>query len=160
MDLDAKQVISQIIAFLLMLWILKKLAWKPLLSILEQREKEIKDKLDSIDDDKREINELKGRYEQMLKDIDVEAKARFQRAANEGRHLAQEIQQKARQQSQELLTQAQREIQREVAHAKVQLKNDVVNLALAASNKVLKSEVDNEKNKALVNDFLSGAELK
>ena len=160
MDLDVKQVVSQIIAFLLMLWILKRFAWKPLLGILAEREKLVVDQLQSIEDGKKEIKGLKAEYENKLKEVDNEAKARYQRILKEGNAAVHEIQEKAKKQSHEMLLDAQREIQREVQQAKHQLKNEVVNLTMAATTKILKDHVDDEQQRKLVNDVITKAEIK
>jgi F-type H+-transporting ATPase subunit b len=159
MELDIKQIISQIIAFLLILWVLKRFAWRPLLNIMAEREKLIVDQFESIEEAKKEVNDLRANYERMVKEIDNEAKVRFQRILKEGNAAAQEIQQSARKQSQEMLAQAQREIQREVVQAKQQLKNEVVNLTMAATGKILKDHVDEEQQRKLVTDFISKVEI-
>src|SRR4051794_40652995 len=113
MDLDTKQIISQIIAFLIMLWILKRFAWKPLLQIMEERRQHIKAEFEAIDQQKLDIKKLQAEYAATLKGIDAEARARLQEGVNEGRKIAQEIQQSARLQSQEIIKKAHDEINEE-----------------------------------------------
>lgn len=103
MDIDTKQVISQIIAFLIMLWILKRFAWKPLLKVMEDRRLHIQSEFEAIDQQKLEIAKIKDDYQDALKNIDAQARTRLQEGVNEGRKIAQEIQQTARVQSQEII---------------------------------------------------------
>jgi F-type H+-transporting ATPase subunit b len=160
MDLDTKQIISQIIAFLIMLWILKRFAWKPLLQILEERRQHIKSEFEAIDQQKQDIRSLQADYEANLKEIDAQARARLQEGVNEGRKISEDIQQSARKQSQEMIKKAQDEINQEVAIAKTQLKDQVVELAMQATGKIIQKSMDPAKQKELVNEFLKEAEFK
>lgn len=160
MDIDTKQVISQIFAFLIMLWILKRFAWKPLLKVMEDRREHIKSEFEAIDQQKLDIQKLQHEYQTTLRGIDAEARVRLQEGVNEGRKIAQEIQQSARLQSQEIIKKAQEEIKEEVAKARIQLKNDVVDLGMQAANVIIKGSMDPNKQKDLVNEFLKEAEFK
>ncbi len=160
MDIDTKQIISQIIAFLIMLWILKRFAWKPLLQIMEERRHHIRSEFDAIDQQKLDIKKLQADYEKTLKGIDAEARKRLQEGVDEGRKIAQDIQQSARVQSQDIIKKAHDEINEEVAKAKLQLKNQVVDLAMQASGKIMQNSMDAGKQRQLVTEFLKEAEFK
>jgi F-type H+-transporting ATPase subunit b len=160
MDLQTKQIISQIIAFLITLWILKRFAWKPILHVLEERRQHIKAEFTGIQQQKADIEQLKADYASKLKGIDAEARNQLQKAVNEGRKISQDIQQTARQQSQEIINKAKDEIKEEVAKAKIQLKNDVVNLTMQATDKILRSSIDPGKQKALVQEFIKESDFK
>ncbi len=160
MDLEYKQIISQIIAFLIMLWILKRFAWKPLLQIMEERRQHIKAEFEAIDNQKLDIKKLQADYEATLKGIDAEARTRLQEGVNEGRKIAQEIQQAARVQSQEIIKKANDEIKQEVSKAKIQLKNQVVDLTMQATGKIIQKSMDQNNQKELVTEFLKDAEFK
>jgi len=160
MDLDTKQIISQIIAFLIMLWILKRFAWKPLLQIMDERRLHIKAEFENIEHQKLDIKKLKAEYENTLKGIDAEARVRLQESVNEGRKIADEIQQSARVQSQEIIKKAQDEIKEEVSKAKIQLKDQVVDLAMQATGKIIKKSMDANQQKELVSEFIKEAEFK
>lgn len=160
MDLDTKQIISQIVAFLITLWILKRFAWRPLLHILEERRRHIKAEFSAIKHEKVEIDKLKTDYKSKLKNIDAEARNQLQQAVNEGRKISQEIQQTARQQSQEIISKAKDEIKEEIDKAKLQLKNDVVNLAMQATDKIIRGGLDAGKQRALVEEFIKESDFK
>lgn len=160
MDLEIGQIVSQIFAFLIMLWVLKRFAWKPLLGLLEERKKKIQSEFDYIDDQKNDIKKLIEEYQAKLVNIDAQAKVVMQKAIGEGRQIAVEIQKEAQNNSEALITKAQEEIQNEIAKAKVQLKNDLVNMIIVSTQKIIQSDLDADKQKKLITAFIDEADFK
>ena len=160
MHLEWQQVITQIIGFLIALFILKKLAWKPLLRVLEERKERIKSEFGKIEEDRKKAQTLLEQYQEKLKEIDAEARVRIQEAVNAGRNISGEIKQQAQAEAKEVLNKAQAEIGREIAKAKVQLKNDIVNMTLSATEKIIGEKLDEKKHKQLIADFIEELEIK
>jgi len=160
MHLELQQIITQIIGFLIALWILKKFAWKPILRVLEERKERIKSEFGKIEEDHQKAQSLLGQYQEKLKEIDAEARVRIQEAVNEGRKIAGEIKQQAQAEAKEVLTKAQAEIGRELGKAKVQLKNDIVNMTLSATEKIIGEKLDEKKDRKLIADFIEELEIK
>ena len=154
MGLEIGQIVTQIIGFLIAVFLLKKFAWKPLLSILEQRRAKIKSEFDNIDKEKKKVADLLSDYQTKLKEIDSLARVKIQEAAREGQKLANEIKENARKESKEILTKAREEIQRDVDKAKVQLKNDLVNMTMRVAEKLIRERLDEEKDKKLIAEFI------
>jgi len=154
MGLEIGQIVTQIIGFLIAVFLLKKFAWKPLLSILEQRRSKIKSEFDNIDKEKQKVADLLSDYQTKLKEIDSLARVKIQEAAREGQKLANEIKENARKESKEILTKAREEIQRDVDKAKVQLKNDLVNMTMRVAQKLIGEKLDEEKDKKLIAEFI------
>jgi F-type H+-transporting ATPase subunit b len=154
MGLEIGQIVTHIIGFLIAVFLLKKFAWKPLLSILEERRSKIKSEFDNIDKEKKKVDDLLSDYETKLKEIDSLARVKIQEAAREGQKLANEIKENARKESKDILTKAREEIQRDVDKAKVQLKNDLVNMTIRAAEKLIRERLDEEKDKKLIAEFI------
>ncbi len=154
MGLEIGQIVTHIIGFLIAVFLLKKFAWKPLLSILEERRSKIKSEFDNIDKEKKKVDDLLSDYETKLKEIDSLARVKIQEAAREGQKLANEIKENARKESKDILTRAREEIQRDVDKAKVQLKNDLVNMTMRAAEKLIRERLDEEKDKKLIAEFI------
>jgi F-type H+-transporting ATPase subunit b len=154
MGLEIGQIVTQIIGFLIAIFLLKKFAWKPLLSILEQRRLKIKSEFDNIDKEKKKVEDLLSDYQTKLKEIDSLARVKIQEAAREGQKLANEIKENARKESKDILTKARDEIQRDVDKAKVQLKNDLVNMTMRVAEKLIRERLDEEKDKKLIAEFI------
>jgi F-type H+-transporting ATPase subunit b len=154
MGLEIGQIVTQIIGFLIAVFLLKKFAWKPLLSILEERRTKIKSEFDNIDKEKEKVADLLSDYQTKLKEIDSLARVKIQEAAREGQKVANEIKENARKESKDILTKGREEIQRDVDKAKVQLKNDLVNMTMRVAEKLIRERLDEEKDKKLIAEFI------
>src|SRR5262249_13453574 len=89
--IDIRQFATQIVGFLLVLWILGKYAWPPVLGFIEERRKKIAADLEHARVENERAMKLRAEYEQELKTIDAKARARIQEAVGEGQRVASEI---------------------------------------------------------------------
>jgi F-type H+-transporting ATPase subunit b len=154
MGLEIGQIVTHIIGFLIAVLLLKKFAWKPLLSILEERRSKIKSEFDNIDKEKKKVEDLVSDYQTKLKEIDSLARVKIQEAAREGQKVGNEIKENARKESKDILNRAREEIQRDVDKAKVQMKNDLVNMTMRAAEKLIRERLDEEKDRELIARFI------
>ena len=160
MHLEIGQILSQIIAFLFTFWILKRYAWKPILNILDARRDKIKSEFELIENKKADLDELSNRYHAKLRDIDAEARSRLQEAIDEGREISTHLQNEARHQAKLIIDRAHTTIEKEIIKAKIQLKNEVVNMTILASEKLIRENLSDEKQKQLVEHFVKEAQFK
>lgn len=149
---------TQIIAFLLFLWILKKFAWGPVLRLLDERRNQIASEFAKIDSLEQKYKELKIEYEKQLANIEQEARIKLQSAVDEGRTFAREIVDKARDESKNIIEKAQQNIQIEVDKARIELKHYIINLAMTSTEKLLNERLDEQKHKELLARFISEIE--
>lgn len=154
MELEWRHVITQIIGFLLMYWILKRYAWGWLYGIIDERKKRIESEFASIDNEKLEVKKLQAAYKEKISEIDAESKAKFMAAIAEGRKAADEIQRTTQKESNAILSKARENIQSEVLKAREMLKEEVVNLTIAASKKIIQEDLNSEKQKKMIRDFV------
>lgn len=159
MRIEVAQIFSQLVSFLIMLWVLKRFAWKPLLASMEERRNKIKSDFATIDGEKKEAEKLKNEYQEKLLGIEAESKAIIQQAIEEGRQRVQEIQDEAYQQARGIVAKAQKEIQKEIAKAKIQLKDEIIEMTLLATQKVIQNNLEPEKQKELATQFVDQMEL-
>lgn len=160
LDLKMNQIIIQIIAFLVMFWVMKRYGWQPLLDVLEARREKIKAEFDSIDAQKEEARKLSAQYEEKMKEISANARKKIQEAIAEGHKISAEIQEDAQTNAKEILQKAKLEIAEEIANAKNQLKNDMVGLVVDTTEKLLQKTLDDSSQKKLIADFIDEAQLK
>jgi len=157
LNLEIQQILTQALGFLILLFILKKIAWKPLLSLLDERREKITSEFQTIDRTKSELLRLEQDYKARLADIDALARQRIQEAISEGQRISVEIQEKAREESKNILNKAKENIELEVAKARVELRNQVATLAIKAAEKLIKVELTEERHKRLVTEFIDAA---
>ncbi|WP_075883597.1 F0F1 ATP synthase subunit B [Candidatus Protochlamydia sp. W-9] len=160
MNFEIEQILTQIIAFLIMLGFLKKFVWKRLLNLIEERKQLIKSEFDKIENQKQEVTKLSEEYKAKLHDIDAEARRRIQEAVVKGRDIAHDIEQETRQKVTSLLNNAQEEMKLELAQAKEQLKKDVINISFAITQKLIHEKVDISKHQKLVEEAIEQVEIR
>ena len=155
MDLvDIRQVLTQILGFLLMVWILRRYAWGPVIGMLEARREKIAGEFKEADRQKAEALELKARYDSELKGIEAQARQRIQDAVAEGQRVAAEIRAQAQKDAAMRLERASDEIMRERAKAKAILKEQVISLSLRTAEKILRQKLDEPAQRKLAGEFI------
>ncbi len=152
--IDIRQVLTQILGFLLMVWILRRYAWGPLLGVLEARRERIAGEFKEADRLKGEAHELKARFEQELRGIEAQARQRLQEAVVEGQKVAAEIKLQAQAEAQRRLERAQDEIAREAEKAKELLKQRIIGLSLKSAEKILRQKLDDATHRRLAAEFI------
>ncbi|HAS18339.1 MAG: ATP synthase F0 subunit B [Nitrospirae bacterium RIFCSPLOW2_12_42_9] len=158
MNLEIQQILTQALGFFILLFILKKFAWKPLLALLEERREKISSEFKNIEQVKSELSRLEEDYKAKLADIDTQARLKIQEAIAEAQRISIEIQEKSRDEAKKTLDKAKANIELEIAKARVDLRNQVASIAIKAAEKVLKEELNEEKHRRLVMGFIEDLE--
>ncbi len=154
----AGQVITTVITFLAVLWVLKAFALKPILELLDERKNTVSNEFKELD---RKITEADSRlkeYEEKLKHIDEEARERHNQAVDEGRRMAAELIEKARSESEDITEKARQSMRHELEAARIELRREVVEMTLAATGKLLEASMNDERQRQLVDSFISDLE--
>lgn len=146
---------TQILGFLIVLWVLWKVAWKPVLEMLEARRQKIAGDVDSAKKLREDAEKLKAEYEEHLRTIEAESRARIQQAVKEGQKVADEIRAKAEQERRKATEQAKEELALEYKKARAALREDMVRLSLGAARELLRKELDEAEHRRLVDEFLT-----
>jgi F-type H+-transporting ATPase subunit b len=155
--IDIRQFATQIVGFLLVLWILGKYAWPPVLGFIEERRKKIADDLDHARQENERAVKLRAELDQELKSIEAKARARIQEATNEGQRVASEIKAGAQKDVTQRLQRLQGEIELEREKAMLALKQDLVRMTIEATEKILKEKLDEKTQRRLLDDFIGEA---
>jgi F-type H+-transporting ATPase subunit b len=148
------QFVVNILAFVLLLLILKKFAWGALLKLMDDRRARILSEFESIEQARAELEKLKTDYQKRLDRIEEEARAKIQQAVDEGRRVGAEVEESARAHAREVLEKSKEAIALEVAKARIELKEQVVDLAIQATHKVLQQHLDEETDRRMIEAFI------
>jgi F-type H+-transporting ATPase subunit b len=144
-----------ILIFIILVIILKKYAWGPLLKSLHDREKGIKDSVDKAENMKLEAERILEENKKLLAKADEDAR----KVLNESKQLAEklraELMSKANEDAQKAITQARAEIEREKVSALNELKDEIANLAVQAAGKIIDENLDANKQKKIIDQFIS-----
>lgn len=148
------------IVFLLLVGILGKYAWKPILGAIKTREKNISDALASAESALNDMRELQANNEKILAKAREERDVLMKEAREAKEAILAEAKAKASKESERILATAREQINTEKNAAIADLKNQVASLSIEIAEKILRSELSNdEKQKALVSNLMKDVNL-
>jgi F-type H+-transporting ATPase subunit b len=153
-DVNPGLIVWTIITFLLLLFILKKVAWKPILTALDQRENAIRESLEKAERAKQEAQKILESNQANLSKAEEEARKIIEQSRMYAEKLKDQILNESKEQSKKLIDNAVTEIERKKEAALSELKIQVADIAIKAAEKILKENIDNETNKKIVNDYI------
>ena len=148
-------IIWTIITFLVVLFVLKKFAWPQLLAALDEREKRISDALAAADQARQEAEEVLRQHQQKLTAADEEARKIVAEAREAGANVRQTIVSQAREEAERMLDQARTSIESEKRAAIAELRRETAHLAVQAAGALIDANLDDERNRGLVNDLIA-----
>ena len=142
------------ITFLAFLFLLKKFAWGPITEALTTRELNISESLEQADKALTEARQLQADNTKARREAEAQAQGVLREAREEAEHLRTVEVDKTRSQIQQMQETAQSEIEREKQSALNSLRKEVADLAISAAEKILRVNLDADRQKRIVSDFL------
>lgn len=143
------------VVFTLLVLLLKKFAWKPILSAVDERNKSIKDSLAQAEKARSEMSELTANNEKIITQAKVDRDIILKEARDMKNEIISEAKDKANKEAEKLVSTAKEQILNEKMKAITELKNYVADLSIEMAEKILKSELsDVAKQKELVTKAL------
>jgi len=147
-----------IVTFLVLLALLAKFAWRPLLDALDKRQESIRKSLDDARRAQQELERLQHESAQIIRQARVEADAIIGRSRADGERLREEIRQKAREESEGIIRNAERQIQLETTRALQQIRHEAVDLSVMIASKIIQRNLSKEDNERLIDEALKQVE--
>jgi F-type H+-transporting ATPase subunit b len=157
-QLDPGLFIWTILTFLVLLGLLGRFAWGPLLQALETRQEGIRKSLEDAEAARRELERLNRESGAILKSARIEAESIVTKSRGDAEALREEFKKRARAEADAMIGDAKRQIASEKAQAIGDLRNQVAELAITIATKVLERNVSREDNDKLVEDTLKRLE--
>lgn len=150
----------QMLIFLLLIFLLRKFAWKPILDAVNEREEGIKNALLSAEIAKRDMQNLKSDNEKLLAEARVERDVILKEAREIKDKIISEAKDEAQVQAGKMIEQAKAAINSEKNAAMTELKNQVSSLSISIAEKVLREELSNKESQTkLVVQLLGDVKL-
>jgi F-type H+-transporting ATPase subunit b len=143
------------ITFLVLLVVLSKFAWGPIVKMLSDRERSIREAIEAAKRERAEAEKLMAEQKAALATAQREAAELARRNQLEVEALRQELTARARKEADELVEDARRQIVEETAKAKAELRNQVVDLAIDAASRLVKANLDDRAQRALVEEYIA-----
>jgi len=153
-------IVWQTLAFLLLVFLLSKFAWKPVLGAIKERERSIDDALEAAKKAKEEMARLTNENETLLKQARAERDVILKEAKQLKDQIVSDAKASAQTEGAKLIEKAKQEIDSQKAAALAEVKNQVAELSLQIAEKVLSKQMeDQKKQEALVSDLLKEVKL-
>jgi F-type H+-transporting ATPase subunit b len=149
-----------LLTFLVLLGLLAKFAWRPLLEALDTRQQGIRKSLDDAQAAKQELERLQQESAQIIRKARVDAEAVITQSRADGDRLREEIRQKAKAEAEGIMRNAERQIQLETGRAIQQIRSEAVDLSVTIASKILQRNISKEDNERLITDALKQVEAR
>jgi F-type H+-transporting ATPase subunit b len=143
-----------IVTFLVLLALLAKFAWRPLLEALDSRQQAIRKSLDDAQQAKQELERLHQESAQIIRQARVDAESIITQTRADGGRLREEMRQKAKAEAEGIVRTAERQIQLETTRALQQIRREAVDLSVMIASKLLQRNVTKEDNERLIEEAL------
>ena len=148
-----------IITFLVLLALLAKFAWKPLLQALEGRQERIRRSLEDADKARQELERLQQESAKIMQQARIEAESIVAQTRADAERLREELKQKAKEEADNILRNAQQQIQLQTRQAIQQIRHEVADIAVLLASKLLERNLAKEDNARLIDDTLKQIEM-
>ncbi|WP_062351560.1 F0F1 ATP synthase subunit B [Bacillus kwashiorkori] len=147
----------QLLAFLILMVLLRKYAWGPLVKVMKDREQFVANEIDSAEKAKAEANKYLEEQKQLLKQARLESQNFIENAKKQGEVQREEIIQLAYREAEKLKESARLEIQQEKEKAVSALREQVASLSVLIASKVIEKELSEKDHEALIQDYIKKA---
>ncbi|HEY0671765.1 MAG TPA: F0F1 ATP synthase subunit B [Longimicrobiales bacterium] len=144
-----------VIIFLILLFVLAKFAFPPILGYAAAREKRIQEAIDEAARQRAETGRLLEEQRQLLASARNDAQGLISEAQKDAERVRRDLLERARVEQEEMLARARREIDDERARAIESLRREAVDLAIAAASKLVEKRVDAQEDRRIVTEFLA-----
>ncbi|MCR6545427.1 F0F1 ATP synthase subunit B [Dehalobacterium formicoaceticum] len=156
MQIDYHDLIWAIINFVILLAILYKFLYGPLVKMMDSRENEIKDNISQAEGMRVEADAARTEMQEVLANSRKEAQDIINNAAKMGEDTKNQIIAEAKDAAQKLTQRAQEEIQREKEQALAEIRNEVAELAVLAAGQIIGKTITADEQKKLVDQYIQG----
>jgi F-type H+-transporting ATPase subunit b len=155
LGLNPAWLVAQIVNFILLLIILRAVAYKPILNMLDARKKKIQESLEYAEKVKHDAEDQQKEFDRKLAQARQETQAAAAAAAQVGAKERERIVAEAHEEARKVVEQAREQIEYERKQMLNQVREQVVQLSLLATQKVVSKSLDESAHRKLVDDFIS-----
>lgn len=154
LGINVNGLLAQIINFVLLLLILRAVAYKPLMNMLDQRAARIKESMENAERIKQQLASAQQDYAAQIEQARRESQGIIAQANQIAERIRQEAQAEARKEAEDFLAKAQAEIERDKRQAVAELRKEVADLAILAASKIVAKSLDDETHRSLIEETL------
>ena len=155
LNVDLKLVLVNIIGFVILLVVAKKMVFDPIGKVVTERDSDISGQYDRLESAQREMEALKSDYETRLTAIEAEAREKIQTAIKEAQAARDQILADANQKSHEIVSKAEAEAERAKEQATTELRMRIVDIAVGTTRRIIGESLSADRQTALVDEYIA-----
>ncbi|MDA8187704.1 MAG: F0F1 ATP synthase subunit B [Dehalococcoidales bacterium] len=155
LGINGAGLLAQLINFALLLIILRAVAYKPIMNMLDQRAARIKESMDNAERVKEQLAKAQEDYAAMVEQARKDSQSIINQANQIGERIRQESQEAAHREAGEFLAKAHAQIERDKRQAVAELRKEVGDLAILAASKIVARSLDGESHRRLIEETLN-----
>ena len=152
--LDPGLFVWTILSFLLLMFLLSKFAWKPLLKMLNEREEKIRTAIEKAENAEKKLETLNEQGEKILSDARSESQKLLLSSKETAQNLKEEIEREAKQKATSIIDQARVQIQAEKNQVLSEIKNELSSFSIMIAEKLIKKNINKDDNMKLINESI------
>jgi F-type H+-transporting ATPase subunit b len=154
-DVNPGLIFWTVVTFLILLFVLKKVAWKPILSALDQREASIRESIERAEKAKAEAQKILDENKSNLAKAEGESRKLIEQSREYAEKMKNQILQEGKEQSKKIIEDAAAEIDRRKDAAFNELKNQIADIAIQAAEKLLNEKLDPQTHKKITDKYIN-----
>ena len=143
-----------ILTFLVLLALLTRYAWKPLLAALQARQDRIREALEGARAASDEMERVRRESAEIVRQARIEADAIISSSRADGERVREEIKQKARGEAASIVAAAERRIELEASRAREQVRREAADLSILIAAKIIRRNLSREDNRVLIDEVI------
>ena len=155
LNVDLKLVLVNIIGFVILLVVAKKMVFDPIGKVVTERDSDISGQYDRLESAQREMEALKSDYESRLTAIEAEAREKIQTAIKEAQAARDQILSDANKKSHEIVSKAEAEAERAKEQAMTELRMRIVDIAVGTTRRIIGESLSADRQAALVDEYIA-----
>lgn len=148
----------QVLAFLILIFAMRRFVFGPLLKVIDERRARIEESIVNAEQIKKDLAAAQQNSQQLLNEARQQAQQNIANAQKQGESLLAQSRTAAQEQGNQIVARAQEQITAQTEQAKSQLRQEVAGLAIMVAGKVVRENLDDERNRRLVDETLAEAE--
>ncbi|QCI24127.1 F0F1 ATP synthase subunit B [Buchnera aphidicola (Muscaphis stroyani)] len=153
MNLNAT-ILGQSISFILFVWFCVKYIWPPIILVIENRQKKIKDSLILSKNARKEFHITQKKMHEIIQEANFKAACILKRANEKKILILEQAKKKALQESKQITINAKSELQIEIERARKDLHSEIVNLSISIAEKIIKKNIKKNENQTLIDQLV------
>ena len=152
--LDPGLFVWTILSFLLLMFMLTKFAWNPLLKILNEREEKIRSSLEKAEEAEKKLETLNIQGEEILRNAKIESQKLLSSSKELAQNLKKEIELEAKEKSASIINQSRKQIKAERDEVIGEIKSELSSLSILIAEKLLKKNISSQENFKLIDESI------